>query len=51
MLNLSDYDMSADRGFLCRHDATDVTLSGDLAVIRDVAMSLRPGIGCKPLGL
>ncbi|GAB5455658.1 MAG: hypothetical protein Hens2KO_18870 [Henriciella sp.] len=40
MLNLSDYDMSAERGFLCRHDATEVALSGDLAVIRDVAMSL-----------
>jgi indoleamine 2,3-dioxygenase len=40
MLNLSDYDMSADRGFLCRHNADDVVLSGDLAVIRDVAMSL-----------
>lgn len=40
MLNLSDYDMSAERGFLCRHDATDVKLSGELAVIRDVAMSL-----------
>ena len=40
MLNLSDYDMSAERGFLCRHDAADVHLSGDLAVIRDVAMSL-----------
>jgi indoleamine 2,3-dioxygenase len=40
MLNLSDYDMSAERGFLCRHDANEVQLSGELAVIREVAMAL-----------
>jgi len=40
MLNLSDYDMSAQRGFLSRHNADDVHLSGDLSIIRDVAMSL-----------
>ncbi len=40
MLNLTDYDMSADRGFLSRHNADQVVLTGDLAVIRDVAMSL-----------
>lgn len=40
MLNLADYDMSAERGFLCRQNANEVTLTGDLAVIRDVAMSL-----------
>ena len=37
---LDTYDMSADRGFLCRFDASDITLSGDLAVARDVAMRL-----------
>ena len=40
MLNLADYDMSADRGFLCRHNADEVHLTGKLAVIRDVAMTL-----------
>nr|WP_070961456.1 indoleamine 2,3-dioxygenase [Hyphomonas sp. Mor2] len=40
MLNLSDYDMSAERGFLSRHNADEVVLRDDLAVIRDVAMSL-----------
>ncbi len=40
MLNLSDYDMSAERGFLCRYDANEVQLSGELAVIREVAMAL-----------
>ena len=40
MLNLTDYDMSNERGFLCRHNANEVELTGDLAVIREVAMSL-----------
>ncbi len=40
MLNLSDYDMSAERGFLCRHNADQVVLRGELAIIREVAMSL-----------
>lgn len=40
MLNLADYDMSADRGFLSRHNPDEVDLSGELAIIRDVAMSL-----------
>ena len=40
MLNLADYDMSAERGFLCRYDADEVVLTGELAVIRDVAMAL-----------
>ena len=40
MLNLSEYDMSAERGFLCRHNADQVALTGDLARIRQVAMSL-----------
>ncbi|MEL7541140.1 MAG: indoleamine 2,3-dioxygenase, partial [Pseudomonadota bacterium] len=40
MLNLADYDMSPERGFLCRHNASDVVLSGDLKRIADVAMQL-----------
>lgn len=40
MLNLADYDMSLERGFLCRHNANEVELTGELAIIRDVALSL-----------
>ena len=40
MLTLDQYDMSADRGFLCRHDASTVKLSGEFARVRDVAMRL-----------
>ena len=40
MLNLNDYDMSPERGFLCRHNPQDVALPDDLAVIERVAMSL-----------
>lgn len=40
MLNLADYDMSPERGFLCRYNANEVELTGDLAIIRDVALSL-----------
>lgn len=40
MLDLADYDMSEDRGFLCRHDANQVVLNGELAIIREVALSL-----------
>ncbi len=39
-LNLDAYDMSAERGYLCRFDAEDVELSGELGDIRDVAMRL-----------
>ena len=39
-IDLSDYDMSPERGFLCRFDAGDVSLSGDLADVRGVAMAL-----------
>lgn len=39
-LILEHYDMSASRGFLCRHDASAVSLSGDLATARAVAMRL-----------
>jgi len=38
--SLDQYDMSANRGFLCRHDAGAVELSGDFATARQVAMSL-----------
>lgn len=40
LLTLDKYDMSADRGFLCRYDASDVQLSGDFGAAREVAMSL-----------
>jgi len=39
-LKLSDYDMSAERGFLCRHTPADVKLTGGLAKAREVAMDL-----------
>lgn len=38
--DLSEYDMSPKRGYLCRHNASAVQLSGDFAVARDVAMRL-----------
>lgn len=40
MLNLADYDMSAERGFLCRYNADEVVLTGERAIIREVAMAL-----------
>lgn len=40
MLTLADYDMSPERGFLCRHNADEVVLSGDLATVAEVALSL-----------
>ena len=40
MLNLADYDMSAERGFLCQYNADEIHLTGKLAVIREVAMTL-----------
>lgn len=39
-LTLENYDMSAERGYLCRFDAEDVQLDGELGEIRDVAMRL-----------
>lgn len=39
-LSLDDYDISAERGFLCRYDAQDVVLHGKMARVRDVAMAL-----------
>lgn len=40
MQELHHYDISEDRGFLCKFDADAVALPGDLAEVRDVAMSL-----------
>jgi len=37
---LAEYDMSAERGFLCRHDANEVSLQGDWARAASVAMRL-----------
>ena len=37
---LDHYDMSPERGFLCRFDASAVTLSGDFAQARDIALRL-----------
>ena len=37
---LEDYDLSRERGYLCRYNADDVTLSGDLASARETAMRL-----------
>lgn len=37
---LDHYDMSEERGFLCRYDAGAVSLSGDLAAAQKIAMSL-----------
>jgi len=39
-LKLENYDMSAERGYLCRFNAEDVELSGELEQIRYVAMRL-----------
>lgn len=40
ILKLDQYGMSAERGFLCRDNASAVTLTGDFAQARDVAMHL-----------
>lgn len=40
VLDLEAYDMSAERGFLCRYDAGSVNLSGEMAAARSVAMRL-----------
>ena len=39
-LHLDDYDMSAERGFLCRYNAEDIKLGGDLGTARQTAMHL-----------
>ncbi len=38
--SLDHYDMSAERGFLCRYEAHKVALTGDFAAARAVAMKL-----------
>jgi indoleamine 2,3-dioxygenase len=40
MRALSTYDISEDRGFLCKFDADAVNFTGDLATIRETALSL-----------
>lgn len=40
MLNLAAYDMSPERGFLCRHNADEVVLTGGLERVTKVAASL-----------
>lgn len=40
MQELHTYDISEDRGFLCKFDADAVTLSGDFSEIRRTALSL-----------
>ena len=37
---LEDYDLSQERGYLCRYNAEDVALEGDLACARTTAMRL-----------
>lgn len=39
-LRLENYDMSAERGYLCGFNAEEVSLSGEIADVRDVAMRL-----------
>lgn len=38
--SLEHYDMSPERGYLCRHDAASVELSGELSEAREIAMRL-----------
>jgi len=39
-LNLTDYDMSQERGYLCRFEAQDVAFSGDMKAVQEIAMRL-----------
>jgi len=39
-LRLDDYDMSAERGYLCRFNAEEIELSGELQKARDIALRL-----------
>ena len=39
-LTLQNYDMSAERGYLCQFDADDVIFMGELSTIEDIAMQL-----------
>lgn len=38
--NLEHYDMSAARGYLCRHDAGSVSLPGNWTDLANIAMRL-----------
>ena len=38
--SLEQYDMSPERGYLCRYDADQIVLKGDLASARETAMRL-----------
>ncbi|MEL6619089.1 MAG: indoleamine 2,3-dioxygenase [Pseudomonadota bacterium] len=40
MRTLQTYDISEQRGFLCKFDAGDIALTGELDTLRDVALSL-----------
>ncbi len=39
-LDLADYDMSKERGYLCRFNAEEIELPGEMHQVRDVAMRL-----------
>jgi len=40
LLDLKNYDMSAERGYLAQYNPEDVILSGEMAIIRSIAMRL-----------
>lgn len=40
MLDLADYDMSPERGFLCRYDADAIRLPDNIKIIADIALRL-----------
>ena len=39
-LHLEDYDMSQERGYLCRFNAEEVELSGTMKQVRDIALRM-----------
>jgi len=39
-LNLSDYDMTKERGYLCSFNANEVTFTGTMSEVSDIAMRL-----------
>jgi len=39
-LRLEDYDMSKERGYLCRFNAEEIELSGVMKQVRDVALRM-----------
>ncbi|MEZ5936777.1 MAG: indoleamine 2,3-dioxygenase [Hyphomonadaceae bacterium] len=40
MLGLSNYDITESRGYLCSHDAADITLPGELSPLEEAARDL-----------